>query len=97
MVWWPSIGLRGRRLRQNGEGCFKKVVGQIFLLRPLVIKKIKGLSDAAMKRIRRNYRFIISFNSALITLDVIGILTPQASALLHNVSTLAVGLKTMNY
>ncbi len=59
------------------------------------LKTIRELSEAAMKRIGRNYRFIISFNSALIALGVIGILTPQISALLHNVSTLAVGLKSM--
>ena len=59
------------------------------------LETIKELADAAMKRIKKNYRFIISFNSALIALGVIGIITPQVSALLHNVSTLAVGLKSM--
>lgn len=56
---------------------------------------IKKLADAAMERIGKNYRFIVSFNSALIVLGVAGLLTPQVTALLHNVSTLAIGLRSM--
>ena len=48
-----------------------------------------------MNRIRSNYRAIISFNTALILLGVTGILPPSASALLHNTSTVAIGLKSM--
>ena len=56
---------------------------------------VKRLADAAMERIGKNYRFIVSFNSALIVLGVAGLLTPQVTALLHNVSTLAIGLRSM--
>lgn len=48
-----------------------------------------------MKRIHKNYRVIVGFNSALIFLGVGGILQPTASALLHNTSTLAISLKSM--
>lgn len=41
-----------------------------------------------MKRIRGNYRFIVSFNLGLILCGVAGILQPTTSALLHNTSTL---------
>lgn len=57
--------------------------------------QLKTLSDLLMKRIRRNYRTIISFNLSLILLGAAGILTPSVSALLHNASTLAIGLKSM--
>jgi P-type E1-E2 ATPase len=56
---------------------------------------LKKLSDALMKRIRRNYRTIIGFNTGLILLGAAGILPPATSALLHNASTLAIGLKSM--
>ena len=56
---------------------------------------LKQLSDALMLRIRRNYRTIIGFNLGLILLGAAGILPPAASALLHNASTLAIGLKSM--
>ena len=56
---------------------------------------LRHLSTALMRRIRYNYRFIMSFNSALIALGVAGILPPATSALLHNTSTIAISLKSM--
>ena len=56
---------------------------------------LKTISDALMQRIHRNYRFIISFNLGLILLGAAGILPPATTALLHNASTLAIGLKSM--
>lgn len=62
-------------------------------LRALVTMKL--ISDALMKRIHANYRFIISFNLGLIIAGVAGILPPATSALLHNLSTLGIGLRSM--
>ena len=56
---------------------------------------LRSLSQELMARIHRNYRFIVSFNFSLIVLGVLGILPPTTSALLHNMSTLAIGLKSM--
>ena len=56
---------------------------------------LKRLSDALMARIHGNYRKIISFNFMLICLGVAGILPPATSALLHNISTLMISLKSM--
>lgn len=56
---------------------------------------LKVLSDALMKRIHSNYRTIVGFNAGLIVLGVVGIIQPTMSALLHNISTLAIGLKDM--
>lgn len=59
---------------------------------------LKRLGNALVKRIRQNYRQIVGFNSGLILLGVCGILPPTTSALLHNTSTLVIGLKGMrNY
>lgn len=57
--------------------------------------ELKRLSNALMKRINRNYRTIIGFNGGLIGLGVLGVLPPATSALLHNASTLAIGLRSM--
>ncbi|MEE0367542.1 MAG: heavy metal translocating P-type ATPase [Blautia sp.] len=62
-------------------------------LQELVV--LKEISNALMKRIRRNYRFIVTFNAGLIACGVVGILQPTTSALLHNTSTLAISLKSM--
>ncbi len=59
------------------------------------IMTLKAISDGLMKRIGRNYRFIVGFNAGLIVLGIGGILQPAASAFLHNTSTLAVSLKSM--
>lgn len=56
---------------------------------------LKEISNLLMARIRSNYRFIISFNTALIVLGVVGVIPPTISAFLHNASTLAFTLKSM--
>ena len=59
------------------------------------IVTLKAISNALMKRIHKNYRFIVGFNTGLIVLGVGGILQPATSALLHNTSTLLIGLESM--
>ena len=56
---------------------------------------LRKLSTLLMKRIRFNYRTIVGFNSALILLGIAGLLPPSTSAMLHNGSTVALGLKSM--
>ena len=56
---------------------------------------LRKLSEALMDRIHGSYRFIVAFNLSLITLGVAGVLPPAISALLHNTSTLGIGLKNM--
>ncbi len=56
---------------------------------------LRRLGEALMQRIHRNYRFIVGFNFSLIVLGVAGILPPTTSALLHNMSTLGISLKSM--
>lgn len=59
------------------------------------IVTLKLISNKLMKRIHKNYRNIVGFNTALIILGVTGILQPTVSALLHNTSTLYISLKSM--
>ena len=56
---------------------------------------LRKLSEALMARIHGSYRFIVAFNLSLIALGVAGVLPPAISALLHNTSTLGIGLKNM--
>ena len=56
---------------------------------------LKKISNALMKRIDRNYKVIVGFNTALILFGVGGILQPTMSALLHNTSTILISLKSM--
>lgn len=59
------------------------------------IVTLKMLSEALMKRIHKNYRQIVTFNAGLIALGVAGVIQPTTSALLHNTSTLLIGMDSM--
>ena len=61
----------------------------------LQIVTLKMLSDSLMKRIHKNYRSIVGFNTLLILMGIGGVLQPTTSALLHNSSTLVIALKSM--
>ena len=56
---------------------------------------LRQLSQALMKRIHANYRFVIGFNGSLIVLGALGVLPPATSAALHNLSTLGISLRSM--
>jgi P-type E1-E2 ATPase len=56
---------------------------------------LRLLSAALLRRISANYRFVIGFNGGLIVLGALGILPPATSALLHNLSTLGISLRSM--
>ena len=56
---------------------------------------LRRLSQQLMRRIQRNYRFIVAFNCMLIALGVAGVIQPTTSALLHNASTLGISLDSM--
>ena len=56
---------------------------------------LKTIANALQHRVSSNYRFVLSFNSTLIVLGALGILQPAASAMLHNLSTIAISLKSM--
>lgn len=56
---------------------------------------LKTIANALQHRVNSNYRFVLSFNSTLIALGALGILQPAASAMLHNLSTIGISLRSM--
>ena len=56
---------------------------------------LKSIANALQHRVGANYRFVLTFNSALIVLGALGILQPATSAMLHNLSTIGISLKSM--
>lgn len=56
---------------------------------------LKHISNHLMRRIHNNYRFIVGFNAGLIGAGVLGFIQPTTSAVLHNTSTLCIGLRSM--
>ncbi len=59
------------------------------------IVRLKQISCALMKRIHRNYREIVGINALLILLGVGGLIRPAAGAMVHNMSTIAICLQSM--
>ena len=57
--------------------------------------RLRQLAMVLMHRIQNNYRFVIGFNGALIGLGVAGVLPPATSAMLHNLSTIGVSMRSM--
>lgn len=56
---------------------------------------LRRIARGLMSRINSNYRFVIGFNGSLIGLGVAGVLAPATSAMMHNLSTLGISLRSM--
>ena len=62
-------------------------------LRDLLL--LRELSMRLLRRVDRNYRFIIGFNTSLLALGQFEILAPTTTAVLHNASTMGVSVGSM--
>ena len=60
-----------------------------------VMVTLKEISNGLMNKIHKNYRRIVGINGSLIVLGVTGVIQPTMSALLHNTSTLLIGMDSM--
>ena len=60
-----------------------------------VMVTLKDISNGLMDKIHKNYRRIVGINGSLIALGVAGAIQPTTSALLHNTSTLLIGMDSM--
>lgn len=55
----------------------------------------RKISTGVMKRIGENYALIVAINSTLLLLGLGGVITPSASALLHNASTIGASVRSL--
>ena len=60
-----------------------------------VMVTLKEISNGLMDKIHKNYRRIVGINGSLIAFGVTGVIQPTMSALLHNTSTLLIGMDSM--
>ena len=60
------------------------------------IAALRNLSTKLENRIEGNYHKIMTINSTLIALGILGILPPSSTAYLHNLSTLALSVYSMS-
>ena len=93
----PALSAANAGVAVNGGAQLAREISDITIsgenLHQLVM--LKKIGNGMMKRIHRNYRFVIGFNAGLILLGLSGILAPGTSAFLHNMSTLGITLESM--
>ena len=93
----PALAAADVSIAMKDASDIAREVADITLLssdlgRLIVLRK---LSEKLFERIRSNYRFITVFNSGLLLLGMGGFISPVASALLHNLSTMGICVKSM--
>ena len=91
----PALSAADAGMLSEGAEIAREIADVTIGRRSERIVTLKNISDALMKRIHSNYRTIVGFNTGLIILGVAGILQPTTSALLHNTSTLLIGMRSM--
>ncbi len=87
----PALSAADVSLTLNGSSDIAREVADISVLSHELKKivEVRRLASNLMKKIYRQYGFIVSFNTALILLGLFGVITAGTSAWLHNASTLA--------
>ena len=94
---YPALSAADAGIAVSGGAQLAREISDITIsgedLHQLVI--LKKVGNGMMKRIHRNYRFVIGFNGGLIFLGLAGILANGTSAFLHNMSTLGITLESM--
>ena len=93
----PALSAADLGIAVSDGAQIAREIADIILMRDDIsyLVTLKQISDGLQKRIHWNYKNIVGFNSGLIVLGILGILQPTTSALLHNTSTLLIGLHSM--
>ncbi len=90
----PALSVADVSLTLNGSSDIAREVADISVLSHELTKivEIRRLATKLMQKIYRQYGIIVSFNTALITLGIFGVIAAGTSAWLHNASTIGLTL-----
>ena len=90
----PALGLADVGLAMGGGSDIAKEVADIILTDTdlAAIVRLRRMSQGLIDRLTSSYSKVMLTNSALLALGITGMITPQASSLLHNSSTIAYSL-----
>ena len=93
----PALSAADAGIAINSGAAIAREVADIMIseddLSSLIVLRRLGIE--LQKRMKGNYRKIVSFNAGLIILGAMGILQPTMTALLHNGSTILISMKSM--
>jgi len=90
----PALAAADVSVSMKGSSDIAREVADITLLTDRLdeLVAVRMLARELIKRIHRNFRFIVSFNTALLLLGLGGVITPNLSAILHNASTMGISV-----
>lgn len=90
----PALSLADVGLAMGGGSDIAKEVADIILTDTdlAAIVRLRRMSQGLIDRLTSSYSKVMLTNSALLALGITGAITPQASSLLHNGSTIAYSL-----
>lgn len=90
----PALGLADVGLAMGGGSDIAKEVADIILTDTdlAAIVRLRRMSQGLIDRLTSSYSKVMLTNSVLLALGITGMITPQASSLLHNGSTIAYSL-----
>ena len=90
----PALGLADVGLAMGGGSDIAKEVADIILADTdlAAIVRLRRMSQGLIDRLTSSYSKVMLTNSALLALGITGAISPQASSLLHNGSTIAYSL-----
>lgn len=93
----PALAAADVSLAMSDASDIARSVADITLLRPTLMALLdtKDIADSLIRRIEHSFAFIASFNTALIAAGLVGMMAPTMTAMLHNLSTVALSALNM--
>ncbi len=93
----PALSTADVSISMKDSSDIAREVSDIALLSSYLyeIVTIRKLSQLLIKRIKNNFKFIVYFNTILLLLGLQDLITPNTSAVLHNISTMFISAKSM--
>ncbi len=94
----PALSVADVSLTLNGSSDIAREVADISVLSHELTKIVEAirLSKKLMQKIHRQYGIIVTFNTGLIILGLLGAIMAGSSAWLHNASTIALTITSAN-
>lgn len=93
----PALAAADVSVAMSDASDIARTVADVTIMHPSLemLLTTKDLAVKLMRRIESDYRFIAAFNTGLIGLGLAGVMTPTATATLHNLSTVGIAASNM--
>lgn len=90
----PALSAADVSVAMKDSSDLAREVADITLLRPTLedLVTMRIISQQMLDLINRNYKYIVTFNTLFMAMGLTGIITPSLTSVLHNGSTLLIGI-----